>query len=412
MALSSTSLAPFFTRASAAYDYDATGTLVQFATNTPRIGNPAGALIEGAGANNRTNSNDFTAGAYIKVQASIVPGATTGPDGVAGSASLLAENATLNSHYMALTSPTNYSGSTQYTTSVYMAYAGRQFVNLSVNSPLNSTGASIGQVFDLLNGVLGASTGTNQGARIEPVGFGFYRCSLTFTTVASPASGNLIVQFGTGNNFTSSNYLGDGVSGVYLFGCQNEPTYYASSYMPAAGSNGTRTADFLTIGGATFSQIFGAPSSGVLIADVQMDAASAIQRNIFQLDDGTASNRVELRPSVATPTSLVGAAIVGGTSTITPAQITSAFSYGSSVSRVGIRWTSGGMSICSNGGTLATATGTFPVGVTNLRFGSAITGNAFNGRIRGVWAGPFSPSDAKFQAACTLGADVDSALRT
>ncbi len=84
--------------------------------------------------------------------------------------------------------------------------------------------------------------------------------------------------------------------------------------------------------------------------------------------------------------------------------------YGTPV-RMGIRWGNGSYSVSAYGGMQSqTYNGFVP---TALRLGvTSGVQSLLNGRFLNLWAGDFVPSDAKFIAACQLGADVDNVIRT
>jgi len=103
-----------------------------------------------------------------------------------------------------------------------------------------------GATFDLLNGVIvGDITGS---AEIKTMANGWYKCSVTGT----PPTTNLGYQEialaeSTHTGSFLDNYLGDGTSGVYIFGAQLEQGSYATSYIPTQGSIGTRTVEYSKI---------------------------------------------------------------------------------------------------------------------------------------------------------------------
>jgi hypothetical protein len=103
-------------------------------------------------------------------------------------------------------------------------------------------------LFDIQNGtialpVLSVGLGTQGSAKIESAGNGWYRASLTckINDVSTLAKVNYYLQE-TGLSFNAS-YLGDNVSGCYVYGTQIEALPYATSYIKTEGTTITRVAD-------------------------------------------------------------------------------------------------------------------------------------------------------------------------
>lgn len=196
-------------------------------------------------------------------------------------------------------------------------------------------------------------------------------------------------------------------------GFQCEQNYLASSLiLPPVGAPAAavRVADALSIGGNSFAAIFGSGApSGFVIADVLMpQTPGAAAQAVCDISDGTASNRIPLRTISATALGVVP--VVGGVSgTAFNASVWTA----GTVFRVGMRWGSGALAICLNGGAISGGGVTLPTGLTTLTIGNNATNTqVLNGRALGLWAGPNGAAitDAKFQAACTLAADPVAVL--
>jgi hypothetical protein len=79
--------------------------------------------------------------------------------------------------------------------------------------------------FNVTTGAIG-TTGSASTASITSVGSGWYRCSLTF----NPAAGAATLSFSIRNTDNGGNFLGDGVSGFFIFGAQVE-TGVATDYI-------------------------------------------------------------------------------------------------------------------------------------------------------------------------------------
>jgi hypothetical protein len=82
--------------------------------------------------------------------------------------------------------------------------------------------------FDLQDGTFIIASGA---ASITNVGDGWYRCTVTGASVAG-ASGSGFLQLNNSSAATDSTYLGDGVSGIFLWGAQVERHPTVRAYIP------------------------------------------------------------------------------------------------------------------------------------------------------------------------------------
>ena len=194
-------------------------------------------LLEPSRTNLITNSEYLNGiSGLAKIGTSFDTNVTTSPEGL-DNASLLKEDSSNGSHFayidFALTN-----GST-YTISIFAKAGG-----VNRNLKLGDGGVGWGSGF---NGQFDLTAGTATGGTIEPMGSGWYRCSVTGTTNAT--SSRLII-YSTLNASTS--YQGDGTSGVYLYGFQLEEGSYPTSYIPNhSGGSVTRGADDLSLTGVS-----------------------------------------------------------------------------------------------------------------------------------------------------------------
>lgn len=176
-------------------------------------------LIQYAPHNLLTYSQEFDNAAWAKTNVTVSANAAAAPDGTVTADKLIA-TATLGAHYV---NSSSVSVGGISTVSVY-AKAGEYgwlFVQLS--------GAGSNAYFDLNNGIVGSTTDAQ--ASITNVGNGWYRCSFTDTTAASPV---VVLCPTTGNGISS--YTGDGVSGIYIWGAQLSVGPRALSYTPTTSA--------------------------------------------------------------------------------------------------------------------------------------------------------------------------------
>ena len=71
------------------------------------------------------------------------------------------------------------------------------------------------------------------------------------------------------HNGSGASYSGDGSSGVYIWGVQQEDGQFATSYIPTNGAAETRGSDDLVIDGSDFTDFINKPE-GTIIADYKV----------------------------------------------------------------------------------------------------------------------------------------------
>lgn len=171
-----------------------------------------------ARSNLLTHSEQFDNAAWTKSNATITANTTTAPDGTT-TADKLVEN-TANANHTTTWATTLTSGTT-YTLSVYAKAAERTQVVVQTSN-IGNWAASVLTIFNLSNGTISLGTGT-----ITPLANGWYRCSITATFGAANATGGINVLPASAGAVT---YLGDGVSGIYVWGAQLELASTATTY--------------------------------------------------------------------------------------------------------------------------------------------------------------------------------------
>jgi len=192
------------------------------ASNGTRI-NSAG-LVEVCPWNLQTYSEDFTNGKYILNQASISSNATTAPNGTA-TADKLVENTANDQHFVYFTAQQTAYNETRI--SVYAKAGGRTNLLMWESAITNAQ-----CLFNLSTGVVTSSSSGNAAnlsttvGQIEDAGNGWYRCSFNYST--SSGGGTIRLQLYT----TTTSYTGDGTSGIFLWGLQENIGSTAKPYFP------------------------------------------------------------------------------------------------------------------------------------------------------------------------------------
>ena len=191
-----------------------------------------GLLIEEQRTNFALRSQEFNLSPNVAVNASISPNAAIAPDGTLTADKLVEDNIS-SSFKRVLQGGFTVSG--DYTVSFFVKEAGRYRGYIQL---LGTTNASVS--FNLQNGT--ASGIIPSRTKIEPYPNGWYRISTSNTFNASSAVSPtvyIVMLNDTGN----PTYIGDGSSGLYIWGLQVEAGAFPTSYIPTEGSTKTRTHD-------------------------------------------------------------------------------------------------------------------------------------------------------------------------
>ena len=184
------------------------------ATTATRV-NSAG-LIEVVPRNLLTYSNTFSNAAWIKNSCTISANSIVSPDGIQN-ASKLVEGTANDSHHIYQ----NVISSGQNTFTFYAKQGERKFVYAYAD------GVGQGKCFDLENGTIGANIiAAPLNSSIISVGNGWYRCSITISITATA------LRIGACSANGTFSYLGNGTSGIYLYGAQLDASSTATEYFP------------------------------------------------------------------------------------------------------------------------------------------------------------------------------------
>jgi hypothetical protein len=171
---------------------------------------PKGLLIEEQRTNLVLYSQEFDNAAWGKTGSTVTANSTVSPDGTIN-ADKLVEAATTGTHSAAQT--VTVTNATVYTASAYVKAAERTFVGLYASTPGQGT------IFNLTTGAVhGALVSAPTSSTIAPVGNGWYRISITYTSTSTGTAPSLYVCDATG----AFSYTGNGTSGIYAWGAQLE----------------------------------------------------------------------------------------------------------------------------------------------------------------------------------------------
>ena len=292
-----------YTRTGPASYVDEYGKVVLVGNNTPRFDHDPvtresrGLLIEPARTNQMIYSSDITGDG---VQNGTVTGdATTAPDGTT-TADKYAANSTNGIHRidMPFTSG-QISNSTAYTFSVFVKANGYDKLHIRYGG-YNADNHGLG--YDLSDGTTfaGKYDGTSALGGVTSSSMvaypnGWYRCSFTFTTASDSASGVAQMFYYISNSESTTNFAGDGSSGMYFWGAQMEVGGFVTSYVPTNGTTATRGGDVAYLDGTAgteFDDIYRTDEGTFIIDWFNNPDGNHNDGYVFTVDDGTGNNRI------------------------------------------------------------------------------------------------------------------------
>ena len=310
-----------------------------------------GLEIEEQRTNLLTYSQQFDDAAWTKTNSSITANTVIAPDGALTGDKIVSTSGSLGF----IAQSVSQTSGTSYALSVLAKAGEYSFCQLRINTSVSSITRAY---FNLSNGTL---TGvTNCTASITPVGNGWYRCSIVYTATVTTAGGGQRIY----GQVDASDTVGDGYSGIYIWGAQLEAGAFATSYIQTVASQVTRSADAASMTGTNFSSWY-SQGQGTLYAEFNPLALAASSGVV--INDNTTSNRIRLATTsvsdqgTVTTSGTAQAVLDGGT----PAANTSM--------KLAMTYQVNNFALSLNGATAATDTnGTVPV-VSQLQIGSETT---------------------------------------
>lgn len=372
-----------FTRASSGSYYNSAGVLTLAGTNVPRLDynpstlQPQGLLIEEARTNLFTYSQQFDNVLWGKTNATVAADSATAPDGTL-TADKIVPSAVATFHFISQTGGTASATETQ---SVYAKAGGYDWLRLSI-------GTTLIVWFNVASGTVGTITGTVVPV-IQPVGNGWYRCSISGVRDAST---NNVLMPSPSDNVVS--YTGDGTSGVHVWGAQLEAGAFATSYIPTVAAAATRAQDFASI--TTLTPWYNATEGTLMAVATPYSPGTSTIKILVALDDGTFAQRSQIVK--ASGTSFVNGVVTVGTA-VYAGSVATAWAI-DTVGKAALAYKSSDNKIAFNGvlDTVATSTAGVPT-VTKLAIGARYDGGTpWSGAISAITYYPRRLSDTELQS--------------
>jgi hypothetical protein len=282
-----------FTRASGGSYVGADGLIKYAGVNEPRFdhdpvtGESLGLLIEESRTNLFTWSENAQNAWNIKASSPIILNSSVAPDGSLTADSFIERPSSsgLQDHYLDRTT-ISQAANVPLTLSIYVKrLSGVRLINLVLFS--NSNVDRIGTTFDI-DSVSVISTGTGgtgsiSNSSIVPLPNGWFCLSISGTPSTSSVT-DLRVRIQLINRSTT--YIGDGTSGIYLWGAQLEQGSFPTSYIPTQASTRTRAADNASITGKNFSDFYRQDSEGTIYVNCKVNSREYSNQTPFRIQYG------------------------------------------------------------------------------------------------------------------------------
>ncbi len=237
--------------------------------HNPLTGECLGLLIEESRSNFLTLSEQFDDGIWLKENgANVLSNSTVAPDGTFSADTIVESTSTTRPRLR--TRELNVVNGSSYVFSFYVKSAGRNFLQVIL---LNNTTTS---VIDISTGqYVSGSTNVN----VSPAGNGWFRVSIwgTFNQTSGNYRSDIFLQ----STSSTSNYTGDGVSGVHIWGAQLEAGSFPTSYIPTSGSTVTRSADVASITGTNFSRWYNNTEGTVFFDSALSESVNSTPSIVF-----------------------------------------------------------------------------------------------------------------------------------
>jgi hypothetical protein len=259
--------------------------------NTPRLdytdSSCPALLLEPQRTNDVEHSEYFEGSGWGLLQASLTANNSNSPEGLQNAYSFVPN--TTNTTHLVYETITKSAGT--YTASCFFKADGYDYGNIRLATDSDAKRYSV--TIDLTDGTFASQdtygSPTSTGYKIEDIGNGWYRLSLTsahssgfmyhtisLSNVASPTYNNGLPQF-----------AGDGTKGVLIYGAQLEQGSYATSYIPTYGSSVSRVSETCEV--TSVSSLIG-QEQGTMYWDINFIDNGGYPA-IF-LYDGTSNNRL------------------------------------------------------------------------------------------------------------------------
>ncbi len=245
-----------------------------------------GVLIEDAVTNLLERSEEFDNALWLKTELNVTANSATSPDGTTNADKLIPTTTNSSHNIINNSSVTN---TLTYSQTWFVKADGYNFVQITGSTGFITTNWVN---FNLSTGAI-ASSNLAGGvvASITALTNGYFRVSITAPAITTTTSGRFVlavIDADTASRLPA--FVGDGTSGVLVWGGQLENLAFPSSYIPTTTTSEPRAADNLSISAiGNFDEIQGSISLKVNLIGRQ----STVQY-FYSVNDGTTNNRQDM----------------------------------------------------------------------------------------------------------------------
>jgi len=208
-----------------------------------------------------------------------------------------------------------------HTLSVYAKKGTNNFLQVRFGATAIAAGIGFAN-FNLDTGVVGTVGAGISGSSITPAGNGWYRCSITGTTLA--AASNVGLYLVTSATAVSAE-LNTLTTTVNIWGAQLEAGAFPTSYIPTTTATVTRAADVASITGTNFSGWYN-QTEGTVFADNTNYGVS--NSRIASFSDNSTSNRFIVGRGSGSGGNINFFVAVGGVTQVSSLILASSLSFG------------------------------------------------------------------------------------
>lgn len=257
----------------------------------PRSGECVGLLCEGQSTNMLYHSQELDDSDWLKTNSSVTANDDVSPDGNEN-ADLLVEDTSSGEHYIEQTRAGNQEN--PHSLFVYVKANGRSEGKLVLN-PEGDSNKEANVTFNLNDESISSSTGSNTTIKdyfLDSVGNDWYKVTMRVDG-HDDDTGSFNVRLHLRDG--SDSYTGDGTSGMYVWGFQLEegikPTFYIET--PDSDSE-TRSSENIYTDNMFWlnEDVF---TIYLVVSFPFFDASKEDNVYLFQMDDGTTDNQINLR---------------------------------------------------------------------------------------------------------------------
>jgi len=333
---------------------------------------PKSWLIEEARTNLLTYSDQFDNVIWSPSAVTITANNTVSPDGTLLGDKIIA-SATSANHLLNRLNVFTPSIGVSYTLSWYAKKSEYGYCRLQFQA--NGFPSTSWANFNLITGTVGLTGGTGT-ASIINVGNGWYRCVFTDTATANLATGVQPFVLSSDLGTASPSFLGDGTSGIYIWGAQLEAGSFATSYIPTTTAQVTRNGDQGSMTGTNFSSWYNA-SAGTVYTEGNYIVRTSTSGIVSFLETGT--SYIEQNSSTTQFSAIASNGIVSNTTGHSNSSV-GQFKFAMAYDASNVTSSLNGSSVNANSsGTMSPM-----VAPTTLRMGRGVATTFINGHIRTI----------------------------